>query len=258
MSAVTDGRLLVGTSGFAFKEWIGAFYPEGTKSAGMLPYYASRLGALEVNYTFRQHPAPATMAKWVEQTPPGFVFAPKANGGITHYGRLKNAAERLERFYTAIAPLGDRLGPVLFQCPPNLKYEPDVLAGFLADLAAEPAAKGTLAAFEPRHASWFSGEAAAQLDEAGVVLCVADTDDSPKAVPDLSAGPGFAYLRLRRSGYPPRLLGQWAEAIRSALTAGADVHAFFKHEGDASGARDAMTLAKRLGTTSRRARPRRP
>ena len=110
------------------------------------------------------------MAKWVEQTPPGFVFAPKANQGITHYGRLKNAAERLERFYTAIAPLGDRLGPVLFQCPPNLKYEPDVLAGFLADLAAEPAAKGHERLIEPRHPSWFTGEAAAQLHEAGVAL----------------------------------------------------------------------------------------
>jgi uncharacterized protein YecE (DUF72 family) len=255
---VTTGRLFAGTSGFAFKEWIGAFYPEGTKSAEMLPYYASRLGALEVNYTFRQHPAPETMSRWVEQTPGGFVFAPKANGGITHYGRLKNAAERLARFYEAIAPLGDRLGPVLFQCPPNLKYEPDVLEGFLADLAAEPAAKGTRAVVEPRHPSWFTGEAATQLAAAGVALCVADTDESPKGVPDLATGPGFVYLRLRRSRYSARLLGQWAGTIRSALDAGADVHAFFKHEGDAAGARDAMALARKLGATSRPARPRRP
>ena len=246
MSAVTSGRLLVGTSGFAFKEWIGAFYPEGTKSAGMLPYYASRLSALEVNYTFRQHPAPTTMAKWVEQTPPGFVFAPKANQSITHYGRLKNAADRLERFYTAIAPLGDRLGPVLFQCPPNLKYEPEVLAGFLTELASEPAANGIRAAIEPRHPSWFTGEAATQLGEAGVALCVADTDESPAGVPALSTVPGFVYLRLRRSGYRSRQLTNWSSAIRPALLAGADVYAFFKHEGDAAGARDAMALAKRL------------
>lgn len=246
MSAVTRGRLLVGTSGFAFKEWIGAFYPEGTKAAGMLPYYASRLGAVEVNYTFRQHPAPTTLARWVAQTPDGFVFAPKANGGITHFARLKDTGERLARFYAAMAPLGDRLGPVLFQCHPNLRYDAEVLAAFLADLAAVPEARGRRAAMEFRHPSWFEGGAAAQLAEAGVAMCMADTDETEAGVAELPGAPGFAYLRLRRSAYSPADLDQWSRVIGAALRGGADVYAFLKHEESAAGPNDATALMSRL------------
>ncbi|MGH8999204.1 MAG: DUF72 domain-containing protein, partial [Acidimicrobiia bacterium] len=84
---MTGGRLFVGTSGFAYKEWIGAFYPEGTRTTGMLSYYASCFGSVEINYTFRRHPAETTLANWRAQTPDGFVFAPKANQGITHTAR---------------------------------------------------------------------------------------------------------------------------------------------------------------------------
>lgn len=259
MSGVTGGRLLVGTSGFAYQEWIGTFYPEGTTSTGMLPYYASRLGAVEVNYTFRQHPKPPMLATWMAQTPEHFVFAAKANQGITHGARLANAGERLTRFFTAVAPLGDRLGPVLFQCPPTLVYDPDVLAGFLRDLAAESQAKGRRCAMEFRHESFECAEARAQLAEAGVALCIADTDERPPGVPSLVDPSGFVYLRLRRARYPKRVLALWADAVEGALTAGADVYAFFKHEDSASGPRHAAGLMSRIaGTTSRRARPRRP
>src|SRR2546423_2891527 len=125
------GRLFVGTSGFAYKEWIGPFYPPGTRSPGMLGYYAGQFGSVEVNYTFRRSPTASMLETWSSATPDGFVFALKANQGITHFARLKDTGERLRRVLEAGASLGPRLGPALFPGPPDLQYEPAVLHGFL-------------------------------------------------------------------------------------------------------------------------------
>ncbi|HEU5447655.1 MAG TPA: DUF72 domain-containing protein, partial [Acidimicrobiia bacterium] len=164
------GRFFVGTSGFAYKEWIGPFYPPGTKSAAMLGHYATVFNSVEINYTFRRSPTASMMEGWSKATGEGFVFALKANQGITHFVRLKNTGERLATFLEAVAPLGQRLGPVLFQCPPNMKYDPAVLDGFLADLA-ETAGEHRFV-LEFRHASFDSDEVRQKLSAAGVALCV--------------------------------------------------------------------------------------
>jgi uncharacterized protein YecE (DUF72 family) len=236
------GRIFLGTSGFAYKEWIGPFYPPGTKSAGMLPFYAGAFGSVEVNYTFRRDPTPAMIQSWTAATPEGFVFALKANQGITHFARLKATGERLSRFLEAVTPLGTRLGPVLFQCPPNLKYDPEVLDGFLADLAAlnsNHLAGGHRYAMEFRHPSFETGEVRSKLAAAGVALCVADTDEQPATF--LRTG-DFAYVRLRGTGYDTQTLEGWGTRFRSALAEGADVYCYLKHEDSASGPRDAAIL----------------
>jgi uncharacterized protein YecE (DUF72 family) len=235
------GRLLVGTSGFAYKEWIGPFYPPGTKSAGMLGFYAGEFGTVEVNYTFRRNPTQAMIESWKAATPEGFVFALKANQGITHYARLKDTGERLSRFLEAVTALGTRLGPVLFQCPPNLKYDPDVLDGFLADLAATPGARGQRFALEFRHPSFDTDEVRSKLAVAGVALCVSDTEEQPARF--LRTG-DFAYVRLRGTGYEEKTLEGWGTSFRSALGEGADVYCYLKHEESASGPRDAAILKR--------------
>jgi uncharacterized protein YecE (DUF72 family) len=238
------GRLFVGTSGFAYKEWIGPFYPTGTKSAGMLGYYAGQFNSVEVNYTFRRSPTPSMMEAWSATTGDGFVFALKANQGITHFARLKDTGERLRRFLEAVAPLGPRLGPVLFQCPPNLKYDPEVLDGFLADLAALEKGSGPGShryAMEFRHPSFDTDEVRSKLAAAGVALCIADTEDAPATFRRTG---DFAYVRLRGTGYDTETLGSWGASFRSALEDGVDVYCYLKHEDSATGPRDAAILKR--------------
>jgi uncharacterized protein YecE (DUF72 family) len=235
------GRLFVGTSGFAYKEWVGPFYPPGTKSAGMLGYYAGEFNSVEVNYTFRRSPTAPMMETWSAATGDGFVFALKANQGITHFLRLKNIGERLAGFLEAVAPLGPRLGPVLFQCAPNLKYDPEVLDGFLAELAAAPGSHRYVMEF--RHPSFDTDEVRSKLSAAGVALCVADTDDAPATFRRTG---GFAYVRLRGTGYEEKALEDWGASFRSALEEGVDVYCYLKHEDSATAPRDAAIL-KRMG-----------
>lgn len=238
------GRLFVGTSGFAYREWIGPFYPPGTKSAGMLSYYAGQFNSVEVNYTFRRSPTASMMEGWSAATADGFVFSLKANQGITHFARLKETSERLGRFLEAVAPLGPRLGPVLFQCPPNLKYDPEVLDGFLADLATVKQGGGPGShryAMEFRHPSFDTGEVRSKLAAAGVAICVADTEEQPATF--VRTG-DFAYVRLRGTGYDEKALEGWGASFRSALEDGVDVYCYLKHEDSASGPRDAAILQR--------------
>jgi uncharacterized protein YecE (DUF72 family) len=251
---MATGRLFVGTSGFAYKEWIGPFYPPGTKSAAMLGHYASAFNSVEVNYTFRRSPTASMMDGWSKATDERFVFALKANQGITHYARLKNTAERLGTFLDAVAPLGPRLGPVLFQCPPNMKYDPEVLDGFLGDLATlktNHLAGEHRYVMEFRHPSFDSDEVRAKLGGAGVAVCVSDPPPGDTPGPPGSEQPArfahtgaFAYVRLRGTGYDEKTLEGWGASFRSALAEGTDVYCYLKHEESASGPRDAAILKR--------------
>ena len=241
---MATGRFFVGTSGFAYKEWVGPFYPPGTKGSAMLEHYATVFNSVEINYTFRRSPTPSMIEGWAKATGEDFVFALKANQGITHFARLKNTGERLGTFLEAVAPLGPRLGPVLFQCAPNMKYDPEVLDGFLADLAEldtlHPGGEHRFV-MEFRHPSFDNDEVRAKLSAAGVALCVSDTEEQPANV--ASTG-GFAYVRLRGTGYEEKTLKRWGKSFRSALAEGTDVYCYLKHEESASGPSDAAILKK--------------
>jgi uncharacterized protein YecE (DUF72 family) len=232
--AAVSGTLYVGTSGFAYPEWRGTFYPEGLKDAEFLAHYATRLPAVEINYTFRRFPAEKTMDRWAAQAPAGFRFAMKANQRITHRRRLREADQDVSDFLDRARRLGDRLGPILFQCPPSLHYDREVIESFLAYLP--PVAPF---AFEFRHESW--NAAKPLLAEHGVAWCVSETDD--RAAGDVTTEP-FAYLRLRKETYEDDDLKRWADAVRSATSGGRDVYAFFKHEEGTA----APVYAERLST----------
>lgn len=176
-------HLRVGTSGFAYKEWLDRFYPADLPAAGMLRYYAEHFPAVEINNTFYQLPKVELLAKWAEQVPESFRFVLKASQRITHLQRLRDCEDTLTYLLrTAAAGLGDRLGPLLFQLPPNFRADRDRLAGFLDLLPRERAA-----AFEFRHPSWDDPAIHDLLRERGVALCVADVDEEPPAEKKVAA-----------------------------------------------------------------------
>jgi uncharacterized protein YecE (DUF72 family) len=203
----------------------------------MLGYYARQFGAVEINYTFQRLPAPALLTGWARQVPPGFRFALKAPQRITHQLRLRDAGELTTRFCKLAVTLGQKLGPILFQLPPYLRFDADRLAGFLWQLPP-----GVRAAFEFRNASWFTDETFAILKKAGAALCIADAETL--STPAVATAP-FGYLRLRRRDYAPADLDGWAERVRD-MRGWKRVYVFFKHEESGRGPALARSFAERL------------
>jgi uncharacterized protein YecE (DUF72 family) len=235
--------IYAGTSGFAYPAWKPAFYPKNVASKSFLNYYATRLNAVEVNYTYRQLPKASTLEGWVNATPAGFLFAPKAHMKLTHILRLKNAGEFTEVFFRAIDPLrtSRRLGPVLFQLPPNLKCDLPLLADYLTLLPTD-----LRFAFEFRHESWLGDSVYELLSKHGVCLCLAESD---KLEVPIVFTAGFAYFRLRKGDYPPEERERIAAQTRELSDAGRDVYVFFKHEDDPQGALYAEDLIRHAQST---------
>jgi len=222
-------QLFAGTSGFAYPAWKPDFYPQKLASKNFLQHYATRLNAVEINYTFRQLPKSATLENWVSQVPEDFRFACKAHQRITHFNRLKES-EFNELFFRAIDPLRSarRLGPVLFQLPPNFKADAALLAAFLAKLPPD-----VRCAFEFRNASWMTDETYRLLEKHRVALCLAESDTFE--VPQVITA-DFVYARLRKEDYSSQDRLAIAARVREQLAADRDVYAFFKHEETPAGA----------------------
>jgi uncharacterized protein YecE (DUF72 family) len=234
------GSVYLGTSGFAYDEWKGPFYPPGTKQKDMLPFYAERFGSVEINYTFRQQPAEKTLETWKDATPEGFLVTLKAHQRITHWLRLADADEAVSNFLGRARLLESRLGVILFQCPPNLPFDASLIENFLGFLP--PTYRY---AFEFRHPSWT--EARDTLAAQGAAWCLADTDEKPAPDAPIPAEP-FAYLRLRKEHYPDEDLRTWADRIRSAMDRGADVFCYFKHEEKGAGPIHARRMAELIAS----------
>jgi uncharacterized protein YecE (DUF72 family) len=233
------GSFYLGTSGFSYDEWKhGVFYPEGLKNREMLEYYSSQLSSVEINYTFRRFPTEKSLTAWREQAADGFVFTLKANQRITHFKRLADADDDVRDFLAAAKALGDKLGCVLFQCPPSLHYDRGLIEAFVGYLP--PKGPGVPRfAMEFRHPSW--KDARDLLLSQGVAWCVAETDEQDPKPEDLSWEPA-GYLRLRKTEYTDAELTGWAGKIGPALATGADVFCYFKHEDEGASPR----MAKRL------------
>jgi len=220
-------NVLVGTSGFAFKEWKGPFYPEELKDDGMLGYYAGRYPTVEINNTFYRLPKEHVLQDWASQVHDRFTFSIKASQRITHYARLKpESASALEFLLKNTATLGGRLGPILFQLPPNLPKNLERLQAFLALLPTDR--RFTI---EFRHESWFDEDVFSVLRERDVALCI--TEQADFAAPLVSTA-SWGYLRLHRFDYDVPMLAEWAARI--AAQSWNEAYVFFKHdEGIGSG-----------------------
>ncbi|MGA2185777.1 MAG: DUF72 domain-containing protein [Bryobacteraceae bacterium] len=230
-------RLFCGTSGFAYASWKPEFYPARLPSKQFLEYYAGRLNAVEINYTFRRLPSAATLEAWVGATPAGFVLCPKAHMRITHIQRLQKA-EFTELFFRALEPLrvARRLGPVLFQLPPQFRADAAVLNEFLDGLP-----DGLACAFEFRHQSWLNTEVYGALARHGAALCLAESEKL--AIPEVLTA-AFVYSRLRKPDYSPDERREIAERVRQLRAGGRDCYVFFKHEETPAGALYAEELLR--------------
>jgi uncharacterized protein YecE (DUF72 family) len=245
-------ELRVGTSGFSYKGWKGPFYPEKLPAAGMLAFYAERLPAVEINNTFYRMPRSAVLEAWAEQVPEAFRFSVKASRRITHFKRLKGAEEETGYLVKALAALGERLGVVLFQLPPNLKADAERLAAF-QDLLPEDLP----VAFEFRHESWHDEPVFERLRARGHALVRVDAEGAPP--PELVTTSPRGYLRLRRPGYAAADLDAWAVRLRE--TGWQEAFVFFKHEDAGAGPRlaaDFLEAARRAAPGPRRARRAQP
>jgi uncharacterized protein YecE (DUF72 family) len=234
---MSAGKIYAGTSGWAYASWKPEFYPEKLSAKKFLEYYAARLNSVEVNYTFRAIPTEKLLAGWIEATPPEFKFAIKAHQRITHFKRLRDAAEVTEEFLDSLQPLrkARKLGPVLFQLRDSFKCDAPLLKDFLKGLP-----RGTQAAFEFRDASWFCDEVYDFLRKANVALCLAESDDLD--TPDVVTA-DFSYLRLRKKSYAAKAREVIAKKVTGLATKG-EVFTYFKHEDTPEGALYAEGLLK--------------
>jgi uncharacterized protein YecE (DUF72 family) len=232
--------LFAGTSGFAYPTWKPDFYPPKLPAKDFLKHYATRLNAVEINYTFRQLPKSTTLENWINAAPEGFSFACKAHQRITHIMRLRES-EFTEVFFRAIDPLraSRRLGPVLFQLAPNLKADLPTLTAFVEKLPQD-----IRCAFEFRNQSWLVDDVYRLFEKHGIGLCLAESDKFE--VPEVVTA-GFVYVRLRKEDYSSEERAAIAERVRGMLTADRDVYVFFKHEDTPAGAVYAEELLKTVG-----------
>jgi len=230
----------VGTSGYAYKEWKGIFYPEKISPKDMLRFYGERLNAVEINYTYYHMPTERVLKPWAELVPDGFAFALKAPQVITHLKQLRDVNEETEYFCRTLAVLDRKLGPALFQFPRSFHAKKNLpaLEEFLSLIPV-----GMQCAFDFRSPTWLAAGVADLLREKGFSLCIEDTDEKP-AGEIVSAAP-WGYLRLRRADYTEADLSKWAERILEQKWE--RVYVFFKHEEEAGGAQMALRFQELAG-----------
>ncbi len=252
-------RIRTGTSGFAYPQWRGSFYPAELSNDDMLSHYAQQLPTVEINNTFYRMPKPAVIANWVAQAPAPFEFIIKASQRITHRAKLvgEDAAASMKYLFSVLEAGGltwsgtadapPRLGAVLLQTPAYVRATDATIAAL--DHLAGLAPAGARLAFELSHASWHNNEVAAVLAKHGAVGVIADRDDGTVdwASPVVTSAAAWAYIRLRRENYSPTELQAWVTRLRER--AHADVWVFFKHEDTARGAEMALELTRLTAAT---------
>lgn len=241
---MNDGRIFIGTSGWAYPHWRGRFYPQGLGDDDLLGYYADRFVTTEINNTFYRLPSKDTVEAWREAVPDGFLFAVKASRYITHVKRLKEPDRTLSGFLDRIRALGPHLGPVLFQLPGRWRPNPDRFEAFLVALAQE-----IRPAFEFRDTRWHVGPIFDLLRRHNAAFCIWELEgvQAPAEVTsDLVYvrlhGPGKAY----QGSYDDHTLGRWAERLTAWAERGLSVFCYFDNDEAGYAAANAERLAARL------------
>ena len=235
--------VLVGTSGWQYRDWRGRFYPPRLPQRLWLEHHAAAFATTEVNASFYRLPARAVFEQWRARTPRDYVVTVKASRFLTHVKRLKEPEEPVLRLMDRVAGLGDRLGAVLIQLPPNLQSDVDALDACLACFPA-----GTRLAVEPRHASWWNPDLRDVLTARGAALVWADRDSRPVA--PLWRTADWGYLRLHAGGgeavwpYDEAVLREWVDRLTGTWDDDEDVYVYTNNDPGGAALRDAVTLAR--------------
>jgi uncharacterized protein YecE (DUF72 family) len=221
--------LFVGTSGWAYREWKGGFYPVDLPQARFLEHYGRTLGACEVNATFYRLQSEATFLRWRRSVPESFRFAVKAHRGVSHRKKFDprtDAGDLLGRFLASLEPLGERLACMLLQFPPFVERDDGALRSLLGALPA-----GLPIACEFHHPSWEEPSVWESVAAQGGTICLLETQGS---VPDLLPPGPIAYVRMKATRYDEQARAGWLDLLRREAET-RDVYAFAKHEGVAAG-----------------------
>jgi uncharacterized protein YecE (DUF72 family) len=232
-------RYFVGTSGYAYREWLGTFYPPKLPAGEMLDFYAQHFASVEINNTFYRLPEKDTFQDWTRAVPADFQFAIKAPQAITHRKRLKNVRTETDELLERMSLLGKRCGPLLVQLPPNMKADVSRLDDFLAIVD-----RRVKVAVEFRHPSWFVDPVFACLRRHKAAHCLADAEELPKQ--ELTATTDWGYVRLRRAKYTRPTLARWVARIEAQPWRRAYV--FFKHEETGTGPKFAARFLELCGS----------
>ena len=234
--------VLVGTSGWQYRDWRGRLYPQRLAQGRWLEHYAERFATVESNNAFYRLPEPATFAAWAERTPPDFVMAVKASRFLTHVKRLREPEEPVGRLLDHARHLGAKLGPVLLQLPPTLKADPPALERTLRAFPAD-----VRVAVEPRHDSWWTDEIRDLLGAHGAALCLAD---SPHRHTPVWRTADWTYLRLHEGTAHPRpcddrqVRAAWAGRLAELVGADADANVYLNNDPGGCAVRDADRFAE--------------
>jgi uncharacterized protein YecE (DUF72 family) len=227
--------MMIGTSGWQYRDWRGGLYPPGLAQRRWLEHYAGQYRTVENNTSFYRLPSRETFERWADQVPGDFVMTVKASRYLTHIRRLRDPAEPVARLMGAAAGLGARLGPVLLQLPPTLRADPGLLDACLAEFrAAAPAGPAVRVAVEPRHESWWTDAVRQVLDAHDAALCWADRHGRP--VTPLWRTASWGYLRLHEGTarpwprYGTRALRSWAGRLAGTWPDDADVYVYFNND----------------------------
>jgi uncharacterized protein YecE (DUF72 family) len=236
----------IGCSGWNYKDWRGLVYPKGLPASRWLEHYATLFDTVEVNSTFYRLARPDAVARWIEETPPDFLFTLKASRYLTHVKRLTDLGQGVERFYESVKPLvgSPKLGPILWQLPASFHRDDDRLASALEGL---PPGRHC---FEFRHESWFTSDVYALLREHGTALVIGDSPKRPFQTHEMTADWTFVRLhhgaRGRRGNYSEAELEEWADRI-ARWRRRVEVFAYFNNDWEGFAARNGLWLRRRLG-----------
>jgi len=244
MAFTMSTKYHIGTSGFHYDDWRGRFYPQDLPRSRWLEFYATKLDTVELNITFYRLPKESAFEHWRDVAPEGFVYAVKASRYITHIKRLRDIEESLDRFIKRAQILGNKLGTILYQLPPNMHRDDDLLESFLEKLP--DSFKHTL---EFRHNSWFNEAVFGLLRKHGIAFCVSDM---PELEHPLTATAGFAYIRFHGPGqlyasrYTDGQMKDWAEKISELVGGLEDVYIYFNNDVSGYAIENAGTLREYL------------
>lgn len=240
--------VIIGTSGWQYRDWRGLFYPPKLAQRLWLEHYVQHFATVESNNAFYRLPERGTFEKWRERTPPDFRWAVKASRFLTHIKRLRDPEEPVGRLMERAAGLGEKLDTILLQLPPTLKADPDLLRDCLAQFPG-----GTRVAVEPRHDSWWTDEVRGLLERYGATLCWADRGEQPIAPLWRTADWGYLRFHTGEHGwrYRAETLQLWADRLAATWTDDEDVLVYFNNDPGGAATVDAVLFAEAVQRAGR-------